>query len=271
MKYLKGSAAWPGGWRENNPDAATMWRLGAQRPAADHMRRAVARAIERLLKGVHRGEPHSDGDQNAWLRDRIRAAFTTGGDAAHHRLPAEEIEVMVEEGLHRLQGICKVPVIKSILSSEAQEWMPLERLEPDITDDALLWVIPDIIARFNGGWQLIRIAMEAGATAPNAVQRLELGTMLDWAVRQPTMPTTPRSYSVTRVAWRWNGWVQWKRPADEYWLDESRELLRADLVRLRRVHLRLDGFDDIDSLEGASKRRQCRNCGYAPICPVSLF
>lgn len=271
MKYLQGNAAWPGGRRENNGEAAKMWGLGAQRPISDYMRREVGCSIQRLLKGVHRGEPHSDGDQNSWLRDRIRAAFREGGSGAHHQLSTGKTEELVREGLQRLQGISKVPIIKAILGGEAQEWMQLERLEPDITEDATLWVIPDIIARFNDGWHLIRIAMETGSTAPNAVQRLELGTMLDWAVRQPTLPSRPHSYSLTRVAWRWNGWVQWARRGDEWWLDESRELLASDLLRLRRVHFRLDGFGDIESLDGASKRSQCRDCGYAPICPVSLL
>jgi hypothetical protein len=258
------------GLKEKRSDRTNHRALARRRPAEDHMRRAVSGGIARRLTCLRRGERLSPGDEAGWVADTIRAAFKIGGAAGHHRLDTEPVDDLISRAQHRLRRSREIDILRRIDRDEAAEWLPLERLRPLHTTNESLWTAPDLIVSIDGRWQLIRFAMEAGRSQPAEHQRLELGLVLDWAVREPSLPSDPAAFSVRRIAWRWDRWVDWQRPGSAAWLEESRTLLDADLSILRRAHLGLDGFRNLDSLESATRRRECVTCGFAAVGPVSL-
>jgi len=244
--------------------------LGRRRPSGDYMRRAVSEAIHRRLLALKRNERTSPGDEAAWVRDHVRAAFMSGGEASHLELEMSAVDNLVSRAQHRARHSREIDLLKRIDAGESMEWLPLERRQPRVTHRRLLWTAPDLIVHIDGTWNLVRFAMEAGRSGPREHERLELGLMLDWAMAEPSLPSDPAAFRIRRIAWRWDRWVDWQRPGTADWMRESRDLLDADIHILRRAHLKLDGFANLDALPTARKRRECVSCGYRAICPGSL-
>lgn len=233
------------------------------------MRRAVAAALTRHLEHLREGRLLSAADEAAWVADHVRRAFDHGGVADHHRMEAEAVDTLVERAQHRWQTLRETALLRRLASAEPIEWLPLERRLPMRTENARLWTAPDLLVNLEGTWQLVRFAMEVGKRRPAEHQRLELGLLLDWALREASLPADPAAFRVQRIAWRWNGWVSWSARGSATWVEDSRALLDADLRVLRRAHLRFDGFGDLDALDTAVHRRTCAACGFHEICPAS--
>ena len=187
------------GLKEKRSDRTNHRALARRRPAEDHMRRAVSGGIARRLTCLRRGERLSPGDEAGWVAETIRAAFKIGGAAGHHRLDTEPVDDLISRAQHRLRRSREIDILRRIDRDEAAEWLPLERLRPLHTTNESLWTAPDLIVSIDGRWQLIRFAMEAGRSQPAEHQRLELGLVLDWAVREPSLPSDPAAFCVASL------------------------------------------------------------------------
>ena len=176
--------------------------------------------------------------------------------------PHNEVEQALELMMHRLLLFDSAPLIGFKRRSD-EYIMMIDRLQPLLLDGARQYGAPDLIVRNGSRLCLVRLSMEIPRRTPDEATKLELGSMLLWAERNPLIENEPEDIDVVRIGWLGTRWVKWMHRASRNWSNQSRSMISMDIEQMARLMM-FEG--DFKKLPAASSNWRCLNCPFNADC-----
>lgn len=238
----------------------------------------VHQAIERAIKGLHRGHSYAEGETATWALEKMRAEFRASREGQYRDRPKRVTGLFEHEyGLpvtdaewreaadhmrHCVSGFFQSPYLARFSALSASAWLPLEELDSFVLEGVKVFVKLDAVFR-RSGTEIEIVDWKTGRD--EEPDPLQLACYAAYAVEKRWVETPEQVMTVEyNVA---VGRAHESRMTAER-LDHVRGEISASLARMR------DLLDDPrrnlaseEKFPVTDQARACGLCNFRKVCP----
>lgn len=184
-----------------------------------------------------------------------------------HRVGEARFRELIEEGMERLLGAQKHPLLARLLKGASDiEWFVPDAFQTVDVNGVRIYAAPDIAIRDGRRWRLVRISGDVRWVRPSALRVVELNTLLLWAKAVDGMPNAANRYRVSRLGWKHGRWHIWSIRGNTLFRNESERLVSKDAQAMAEIRTQMGPANDIQKLPYTEQAWRCKSCPYRWTC-----